>query len=621
MSDIRNICIIAHVDHGKTTLVDHLLKQSGTFSAHEAVAERAMDTGDLERERGITISAKNAAFNYKGTKVNVVDTPGHADFGGEVERIMSMVDGAVLLVDAAEGPMPQTRFVLQQAIRQNLKIILCINKVDRPEVVGSDMIDICVNKVFDLFVELDASEEQTEFPITYACARDGWAVSNVDEVDALVAGEKKGGLIDLYDEIVKLPKPKVENSDIAQLLVANISYSDFLGGLAIGKIRSGEFRQGQQLEMHTVDDSGKAIKKKFALSKLFTFTGMKETETDKLVAGDIAMFGGAGNVSIGDTIGEEGVDVLPRIAVEEPTMRMIFAVNTGPKCGKDGKAIQSRELYERLMNETRSNVALRLVETSQPDQFYLLGRGELQFGIIIETLRREGLEIMVGRPDVLMKEDENGGKLEPYEKVVLDLPEWAAGDVTSMLQQRKGVLMSYDTAGGSAENPRVRLEVEIPTRGILGINSRYKTLTRGAGLISSESLGFREHCGEILHRNVGSLIADRTGKCTAYSLNTLQARGDLFVEEGKEVYEGMIIGESAKDNDLNVNPVRPKKLTNMRTSGSDGITQIAPPRKMPLELCIEWIDDDEWIEVTPLEIRLRKKVLQANQRSVIRVTK
>lgn len=616
MNSIRNICIIAHVDHGKTTLVDFLLKQSGTFKSHEEVADRAMDREDLERERGITISAKNASFDYKDVKVNVVDTPGHADFGGEVERIMSMVDGAVLLVDAAEGPMPQTRFVLEQALRQGLKIILCINKVDRPEVVGSDMIDVCVNKVFDLFVELGASDEQTDFPITYACARDGWCVSDVDKVDALVSKEETGNLHDLYEEIVKLPKPEVLESQLAQLLVANISYSEFLGGLAIGKILSGSLSPGQRLVLHGVDDKGQPTTKNFTLTKLFTFKGMKETETDRLESGDIAMFAGAGPVTIGDTIGEEGVEPLKRIAVEEPTMRMIFAVNTGPKSGKEGKAIQSRELRERLLNETRSNVALRLQDTEQPDQFYLLGRGELQFGIIIEKMRREGLEFMVGRPSVLMREDENGQKLEPFEIVTLDLPEVSAGDVTSMYQKRKGVLVSYDTVS-SGDVPRVRLIMEIPARGLLGTNSDYKTITRGAGLISSESAGYKPHIGTILHRNVGSLISDRVGKATAYSLNTLQQRGELFIAEGHEVFEGMIVGECARENDLNVNPVRPKKLTNMRTSGSDGITQIAPPRKMPLERCIEWIDDDEWIEVTPQTIRLRKKILPANQRSVI----
>jgi GTP-binding protein len=617
VSDIRNICIIAHVDHGKTTLVDYLLTQSGTFSSHEEVSDRVMDSGDIERERGITISAKNASFQYKGTKVNVVDTPGHADFGGEVERIMSMVDGAVLLVDAAEGPMPQTRFVLQKAIEQGLKIILCINKVDRPEVMGSDMIDQTVNKVFDLFVELGASDEQTDFPIVYACARAGWAVSDIDRVEPLVRDEDKATLEDLFDMIVELPEPKVEESDITQLLIANISYSEFLGGLAIGKIRSGELRASQPLELHTVDHKGEPVKKNFTLSKLFTFNGTKQMETERLVAGDIAMFAGAGEFSIGDTVGSEGVTVLPRIEVEEPTMRMIVAVNTGPKCGKEGKAIQSRELRERLEAETRSNVALRLVDTDQPDQFYLLGRGELQFGIIIETLRREGLEVLVGRPNVLYK-DIDGERHEPYEHLTLDLPEWAASEVTSMYQQRKGVLMSYEEAGGTADEPRVRLVMEIPTRGILGTNSRYKTLTKGAGLASSELSEYKPHCGTILHRLTGSLIADRTGKSTAYSLNTLQQRGELFITEGTEVYEGMIIGECAKDNDLNVNPVKPKKLTNVRASGSDGLTILAPPKKMPLERCIEWIDDDEWIEVTPESIRLRKKVLPANQRSVIR---
>ena len=621
MTEIRNICIIAHVDHGKTTLVDCLLRQSGTFQAHEELTERAMDREDLERERGITISAKNAAFHYKDHKVNVVDTPGHADFGGEVERIMSMVDGAILLVDAAEGPMPQTRFVLEKAIEQNLKIVLCINKVDRAEIEGSTLIDDCINKVFDLFIELGASEEQSDFPVLYAVGRSGWCTRDVEAIPQLLEDPSKGNLEELFDEIIALPAPTITDSEHAQLLVANISYSSFLGELAIGKIRSGSLSKGQALVQHSIDANGAPTKKNFTLSKIFTFQGLREIEVDKLEAGDIAMFAGAGTFSIGDTIGDDGCEILDRIDVEEPTMRMLVGVNTGPKCGQEGKAIQSRELRERLIEETRSNVALKLEDTDQPDQFYLLGRGELQFGIIIEKLRREGVELIVGRPNVVYKYDEAGQLLEPFEKLTIDIPEPVSGDVTNMFQVRKGVLQGYENLSSSAENPRVRLVIEIPSRGILGVNSKFKTITRGEGLISSETIGYRPFTGELAHRAEGSLVSDRSGKTTAYALVSLQQRGELFIGEGVEVYEGMVIGECARDNDMNVNPIKPKKLTNVRSVSSDGLTILAPPRKMPLEKCIEWIDEDEWIEVTPESIRIRKKVLAGNQRSVIRAPK
>ena len=620
--NIRNICIIAHVDHGKTTLVDFLLKQAGTFQSHEVTSDRMMDSDSQERERGITISAKNASFRLGDVKVNVVDTPGHADFGGEVERIMDMVDGAILLVDAVEGPLPQTRFVLQKAIEKKLKIVLCINKVDRPEAIGSSMIGECVDKAFDLFVELGASDEQCDFPIIYACARQGWCTSDVDAIPMFLEGGGERTLRPLFDKILDIAPPSDNENAEPQMLVSNIAYSDFLGNLALGRIKAGTVRRGQEMVRHGVNESGAPVKQKFSVFRLLSYDGMKQVEVDEIQAGDIGLIAGSEILEIGDTLSGLNGAPLPRITVEEPTMRMIFSINTTPNSGREGKAIQSRELRQRLLNEVRSNVALRFEDTEVADQFYLLGRGELQFGILIEKMRREGHEFMVGRPNVLMRTDDHGNKLEPVEKMTLDLPEVCSGEVTKMYQQRKGSLLTYESLPsiGTGET-RVRLTFEIPTRGTLGTNSMYKTATRGTGLISSESMGYKPHAGTIFHRFTGCLIADRTGKTTEYALAKVQERGVLFLGEGVEVYEGMIIGECAKDNDLNVNCILPKKLTNMRTTGSDGITTLYGIKKMSLENCIEWIDDDEWIEVTPKSVRLRKKILAANMRSVRRIDK
>ena len=615
--NIRTICIIAHVDHGKTTLVDFLLKQAGTFKSHEVTSERMMDSDSQERERGITISAKNASFLLGDVKINVVDTPGHADFGGEVERIMDMVDGAILLVDAVEGPLPQTRFVLQKAIEKNLTIVLCINKVDRPEAIDSTMVSDCVNNAFDLFVELGASEKQLDFPIIYACARQGWCTLDHDAIPTFLTGGGERNLKPLFDTILALPPPKGDAKAELQMLVSNIAYSEYLGNLALGRITTGTVRKGQEIVRHGVDASGKNVTQKFPIFRLLSYEGMKQVEVDELSAGDIGLIAGSEILEIGDTLSGLTGQALPRIKVEEPTMRMIFSINTTPNSGREGKTIQSRELRQRLLNEIRSNVSLRFEDTEVADQFYVLGRGELQFGILIEKLRREGYEFMVGRPNVLMRTDEKGVKLEPIEKMVLDLPEVCSGVVTKMYQQRRGELLSYETAAsmGSSE-ARVRLIFEIPTRGMLGTNSMYKTATRGSGLISSESVGYKPHTGTIFHRFTGCSISDRVGKTTEYALAKVQERGILFIGEAVEVYEGMIIGECAKDNDLNVNAILPKKLTNMRTTGSDGITTLYGIKRMSLEKCIEWIDDDEWIEVTPKSVRLRKKILAGNMRSV-----
>ena len=613
---VRNICTIAHVDHGKTTLVDGLFQQSGTFASHKAVEERVMDSQDLEKERGITISAKNAAFMLDDTKINIVDTPGHADFGGEVERIMGMVDGAILLVDAAEGPLPQTRFVLQKAIEKGLGIIVCINKVDRPEVLGSELIAQTENKLFDLFIELGASDSQCEFPIVYACARDGWCTRNADEIGDLISGEKKGDLSDLFKLILEVPEPAPAKSPDPVMMVSHITYSEFVGALALGRITGGPLEKNQTIYRHGINNKGEAIKEKFVITSLFAFKGTEQVSVDKILPGDIGLIAGTEGFAIGDTLGLEEQAPFPRIEVEAPTMKIIFSINTSPNSGKEGKPLQSRELRERLVRETKSNPVIRLEDGETADQFYVHGRGELQFGILIETMRREGLEFMVGKPTVLFKNDPEQGKLEPIESLVIDIPEEYSGEVTKLFQERKGNLSLYENLPGSEANPRIRLTFDIPTRGYLGTKSQFLTATRGTGLISSEYKGHMPYVGTISHRNNGSLIADRAGNTTAYALVSIQQRGILFIEEGTQVYEGMIIGECAKDADLNVNAIKPKKLTNVRSTGSDGLTILNGIRQMTLESCIEWIDDDEWIEITPQNIRLRKKILPANMRHV-----
>jgi GTP-binding protein len=623
--NLRNICIIAHVDHGKTTLVDHLLRQSNTFSERAHLEERAMDSMDLERERGITIQAKNAAIQYGDTRINIVDTPGHSDFGGEVERILGMVDGAVLLVDAAEGPLPQTRFVLQKALERGQRIILCINKVDRPEVrEGPRMADV-INQTFDLFIDLGATEEQADFPIVYATAREGWCTTDIDEIPALLKKEKKGSLKPLFDLIVNsIDPPKIETTAPFQMLISNIGWSDFVGRLAIGRLMGGQIAPNQKLFRKGVTEDGAPKSESFSAIKLFHYKGMLQVETKTLDAGDVGVIAGSENFQIGDTIvAEESTPPIERISVNKPTLGMIFSVNTAPFSGKDGEAVQSRKLRERLLREVRHNVALRFEETEQPDQFRVLGRGELQFAILTEQMRREGLEFMIGRPIVLMKK-ENGVKLEPIERATLDMPEEFSSDVTRMFQERKGILLSYETSGHhsgpNGTQMRVRLEFDIPTRGLLGMRTKYLTATKGEGLFSSQMSEYAEWKGEMLHRLSGAMISDRTGTVTEYALLNLDDRGVLFVDPGVEVYEGMVIGENSKENDLIVNCCREKKLTNVRAAGSDHYDAIKGRRDMSLERCIEWIDEDEWIEVTPVSIRIRKKVLPGNMRSVKRRT-
>ncbi len=621
MLNLRNVCIIAHVDHGKTTLVDFLLRQAGTFAQHQTIGERVMDSMDLERERGITILAKNTSVRVGDTKINIVDTPGHADFGGEVERILGMVDGAILLVDAAEGPLPQTRFVLQKALGHGHRVILVINKVDRPEC-DPRRIQEVMNQVFDLFVELGASDQQAEFPIIYACSREGWCTPYVHEIEDLLSKKKSGSLKPLFDLILnQVPSPRLTNVSGFQMLVSNLSYSDYVGRLAIGRVSAGLVKKNDKLLLRGIDSNGEPKETSFSALRIYTFEGLKQEEVEDLSAGDIGLIAGVETFEIGDTLtSSEEIPALSRISVEKPTLGMIFSVNTSPFSGQEGEAIQSRKLRERLLREVRQNVALRFEELEVPDQFRILGRGELQLAILIEQMRREGFEFMVGKPVVLFKEDASGGVLEPVELAVLDLPEEFAGDVTQMFQRRKGILTKFEShahrPGGGAN--RVRLEIKIPTRGLLGIRSRYLTATRGQGLFSTEFVGYETHKGDVPHRTNGALVSDREGETVEYGLLGLEDRGMLFFGPGIKVYEGMIVGEHSKDTDLNVNACREKKLTNIRAAHAEVLVTLAGIRSMSLEQSIEWIDEDEWIEVTPKMIRLRKKILPKNLRSVKR---
>ena len=618
--DVRNFCIIAHVDHGKTTLIDFLLKQSGTFASHEKTVERVMDSNDLEREKGITILAKNASIHYKNHKLNIIDTPGHADFGGEVERIMGAVDGAILLVDAVEGPLPQTRFVLEKALARGHKIILCINKVDRSELeeTGIKRIHEVVDATFSLFVELNASEEQCEFPIIYACARKGWCTTNFDDIEDLRSGKKQTNLQSLLDLTIDyLPAPSYQEDPNFSMQIFNLAWSDYLGRLALGRAHSGKLEPGKNVFALGMEE-GVPKTTAFNIVKIMSYEGLIPIESQELLAGDIGMIAGCEDINIGDTVStSRDFSPLPRIPIDPPTLKMTFTINTSPMSGKDGKAVQSRELKDRLLKECRNNVALKFMDGPSPEQFYLFGRGELQFAILIETMRREGLEFMIGRPEVVLKKDANGHILEPIELAVLDLPKPYTGDVSEMFQTKKGRMSFYEEIG----NERVRLTFEIPSRGLLGIRSRFLTATRGEGLFSSQLKGYEAYRGDMLARANGTLIADRSGKTTDYALQYIEERGELFIRPGGEVYEGMVIGECNRPNDMNVNPVKPKKLTNMRSTSSDGLIILAGARDMSLERCIEWIDDDEWIECTPKIIRIRKKILDGSKRSVIRKVK
>ena len=592
---IRNIAIIAHVDHGKTTLVDAMLKQSGTFRSNEQVMERVMDSNDLERERGITILAKNTAIFYKDVKINIVDTPGHSDFGGEVERALKMVDGVMLLVDASEGPLPQTRYVLSKALEAHLPPILVINKIDRADARPQEVL----NEVYDLFIDLDAKEEQLDFPVLYTNAKAGTA-----------SGEAKGGgehLEPLFDAILNtIPQPAGDANGPLQILVANLDYSDYLGRLAIARVFNGSMRTGEEVGIAKLDGSLQKTK----ITKLFSFAGLKRTDITETTLGDIVAVAGVEGLTIGETItGAETPAPLPPITIDEPTIAMQFTVNTSPFAGREGSYVTSRNLRERLQKELLTNVSLRVEDTDTTDSFKVMGRGELQLSILIEMMRREGYELMVGKPEIVVKRVD-GKLMEPVERLTVDVPEEFVGVVMEQLGARKSEVLNMHNHGYG----RVRIEFRVPSRGLIGLRSQLLTDTRGTIVMNSLFDGYTEWQGEIPHRLTGALAADRPGVTTAYALWGLQERGELFVGPGVEVYEGMLIGENAKDTDLDVNAVREKKLTNMRASTADEAIRLVPFRNLNLEQAIEFISDDEFVEVTPKSLRLRKKILQANRR-------
>ena len=593
-SAIRNIAIIAHVDHGKTTLVDAMLRQSGVFRANETVAERVMDSNELERERGITILAKNTAIFYHDVKINIVDTPGHSDFGGEVERALKMVDGVMLLVDASEGPLPQTRYVLGKALEAKLPPIVVINKIDRADARPQEVL----NEIYDLFIDLDAKEEQLDFPILYTNAKTGTAAMDI---------QPGPDLRPLFDAIVNtIPPPKGDPSGPLQILVANLDYSDYLGRLAIARVFNGKMFTGEEVAIAKLDGSLQKTK----ITKLFSFSGLKRTDITETELGDIVAVAGVEGITIGETITDVASPApLPSIAIDEPTIAMLFTVNTSPFAGKEGQYVTSRNLRERLEKELLTNVSLRVEDTGTTDSFKVLGRGELQLSILIEMMRREGYELMVGKPEIVTKRID-GKLMEPVEHLTIDVPEEFVGVVMEQLGSRKGEVTNMHNHGYG----RVRIEFRVPSRGLIGLRSQLLTDTRGTIVMNSLFDGYTEWQGEIPHRLTGALIADRPGTSTAYALWGLQERGELFVGPGIDLYEGMIIGENAKDTDLDVNAVREKKLTNMRASTADEAIRLVPFKPLNLEQALEFIADDEFVEVTPKCLRLRKKILQANKR-------
>ncbi len=592
----RNVAIIAHVDHGKTTLVDALLKQSGAFRAiHHAVEERVMDSNDLERERGITILAKNTAVHYKDLLINICDTPGHADFGGEVERTLSMVDGVMLLVDASEGPLPQTRFVLRKALERGLPPIVVMNKIDRPDARPKEVL----NEIFDLFIDLDATEDQIEFPVLYTNAREGLASS-----DPAVTGDD---LQPLFEAIVEhVPPPRGNPADPLQMLVANLDSSDYLGRIAIGRIFNGTVKLNDQIVVMKLDGAMQQTK----VTKLFAFDGLKRVEVDTAAAGDIVCLAGIEDITIGETIADPANPIaVPHIAVDEPTVSMIFGVNTSPMAGRDGQYVTSRNLRDRLQKELLGNVSLRVEDTDSPEQMKVIGRGELQLSILIEMMRREGYELQVSRPEIVTKEID-GAKHEPVEDLTIDVPEEFQGVVIAMAGNRRGVMTKMSNHGSG----RVRLDFRIPTRGLIGFRSQFLTDTKGTGIMNHLFAGWEPWHGAIPSRPTGALVADRMGVATPFAIWNLQERGEIFIDPGVDVYEGMLIGENSRPRDMDVNVTKEKKQTNMRASTADEAIRIVPARKLSLEQSIEFINDDELVEVTPKTIRLRKRILAANQR-------
>jgi len=593
--EIRNIAIIAHVDHGKTTLVDAMLRQSGIFRANEVPVDRVMDSNDLERERGITILAKNTALFFRDTKINIVDTPGHSDFGGEVERALRMVDGVVVLVDASEGPLPQTRYVLQKALAAKLPPVIVLNKIDRADARPEEVLD----EIYDLFINLDATEDQLDFPVIYTNAREG--------VARKTRGDNSKDLLPLFEAIVKhIPAPPGDPEGVLQIQAMNLDYSEFLGRIAIGRVFNGTLKRGEEVAISKLD--GKLTPTR--ITKLYIFRGLERDEAEAVAAGDIVAIAGVDGIQIGESITDlESPSPLEPLQIDKPTLAMIFSVNSGPLSGKDGTYLTSRDLRNRLHRELLTNVSIRVEDTDKPESFRVLGRGELQLSILIETMRREGFELMVGKPEIVTS-TANGKKVEPLERLVIDVPENFIGIIMETLGSRRGEMleMSNHVSG------RVRMDFKIPSRGLIGLRGQLLTETRGTALIHSIFEGWTEYAGEMALRPTGALVADRSGPSTAFALWNIQERGELFIGSAVEVYEGMIVGENSREQDMDVNVTREKKQTNMRSSGADEAIRLVPHRVLSLEQAIEFIADDELVEITPQTIRLRKKVLQANKR-------
>lgn len=596
--NIRNIAIIAHVDHGKTTLVDAMLQQSNVYHEHQQVEERVMDSMDLEKERGITIAAKNTAVLYKDIKINIVDTPGHADFGGEVERSLNMVDGALLLVDSSEGPLPQTRFVVQKALEKKLPIILVINKIDRPDARPDEVID----EVYELFIELDANEEQIEFPIIYTNAKIGAAHIDIND--------SSDNLIPLFDQIItSIPGPEVGDGSVTQFLVTNLDYDNYVGRLAIGRMMAGELVANKSYALCGEGDKVSNIK----ISVLYTYSGLQKTQVEKVEAGDIIAIAGEDSVQIGDTVSQiDNPVALERIKVDEPTISMIFYVNSGPFAGKEGKFLTSRQIRERLDREKLRNVAIKIKDTDRADAFEVAGRGELQMAVLIETMRREGYEFMVSKPMVITKQ-ENGVTTEPVERIFIDVPEEFVGVITENVAQRKGQMVNLHNNG----NGRVDMEFIITSRGLIGFRSQFLIDTKGSVVMNTLFDGYEPWYGPIPQRSTGALVSDRAGKITTYASLAMVDRGELFVEVGTQVYAGMIIGERNRNGDLTVNITKEKKLTNMRSSTSEATVVLRPPRPLSLDQAIEFIAEDELVEITPESMRLRKMELDAGKRAIL----
>lgn len=597
-NDLRNIAIIAHVDHGKTTLVDAMLKQSGVFRANEHVEERVMDSNALERERGITILAKNTAVMHNGTKINILDTPGHADFGGEVERVLTMVDGVLLLVDAYEGPMPQTKYVLRKALERNLKPIVVINKIDRPDQRVNEVID----EVLDLFIELNANDDQLEFPVVLTSARNGIAkLSMEDESDNLEP---------LFRVILEnIPAPDVDTEAPLQMLVNTLDYDDYVGRIVVGRVVRGTIHNGENIMLMDNNSNRKA-----KIGRLYTYQGLKRVEVDEVAAGDIVALIGLADANIGDTIADaENPEKLEGISIDEPTLSMVFSVNTSPFAGREGEFVTSRHLRERLFKEVKTNVAMRLEETESPDSYIVKGRGELHLSILIETMRREGYELQVGKPKVITHRDEEGNLLEPMEALTIDVPQDFMGAVMEGLGLRKAELQNMTEMAGY-----LRMEFLIPARGLIGFRNQFLTDTKGNGIMNHVFAGYAPYKGDIPGRTRGSLVAFEAGETTSYGISNAQERGTMFIVPGEQVYEGQIIGENSREDDMDVNPCKKKHVSNMRASGSDEAIRLIPPKTFSLEQALEHINDDELVEVTPKSIRMRKKILDRVERGRMR---